>query len=126
MNRSDQPRFETAEYKDLGLPEHVCNPLIAALPEIMSRVRAFEALTKRPTFQREEINLAGHIRVHAINRMTPGLLRSPIVAHFTGTENLSDDQKQLLRQEPQNSSVQTNVEFNQRHVAETGSDFLCA
>ena len=70
MNRSDQARFKVAEYKDPGLPEYADNPLITALPEIMSRVRAFEALTKRPTFQREEINLAGHIRVHAINRMT--------------------------------------------------------
>ena len=126
MNRSDQPRFETAEYKDPGLPEYADNPLIAALPEIMSPVKVVEALTKRPTFQREEINLAGHIRVHAINRMTRDFFVPQVAAPCTGTENHSDDQKQLLRQEPQNSSVQTNVEFNQRHVAETGSDFLCA
>ena len=44
--------------------------MIAALPEIMSPVKVVEALTKRPTFQREEINLPGHIRVHAISRMT--------------------------------------------------------
>ena len=70
MNRSDQPKFKAAEYKDPGLPEYADNPLIAALPEIMSPVKAVEALTKRPTFRQEEINLAGHIRVHAINRMT--------------------------------------------------------
>ena len=70
MNRSDQPRFKTAEYKDPGLPEYADNPLIAALPEIMSPVKVVEALTKRPTFQRKEINLPGHIRVHAISRMT--------------------------------------------------------
>ena len=70
MNRSDQARFKVAEYKDPGLPEYADNPLIAALPEIMSREKAIEALTKRPTFQREEINLDGHIRVHAIDRLT--------------------------------------------------------
>ena len=70
MNRSDQARFNVAEYKDPGLPEYADNPLIAALPEIMSIEKAVGALTKRPIFQQEEINLAGHIRVHAINRMT--------------------------------------------------------
>ena len=40
MNRSDQARFKVAEYKDPGLPEYADNPLITALPEIMSRVRA--------------------------------------------------------------------------------------
>ena len=126
MSKADQPRFKTAEYKDPGLPEYADNPLVAALPEIMSPMKVVEKLKKRPTFQTEEINLAGHIRVHAISRMTRGLLRSPNAAPCTGTENLSDDQNQLLGQEPQNSSVQTKVEFNQRHVAETGSDFLCA
>ena len=70
MTRSAQPRFKTAEYKDPGLPEYADNPLIAALPEIMSPKKVAEELTKRPTFQPEEINLDGHIRVHAISRMT--------------------------------------------------------
>ena len=70
MSKSDQPIFKAAEYKDPGLPEYADNPLIAALPEIMSPVKVVEVLTKRPTFQRVEINLPGHIRVHAISRMT--------------------------------------------------------
>ena len=69
MTRSDQPRFKVAEYKDPGLPEYADNPLIAALPEIMSLQEAAEALRKRPTFRSEEVNLPGHIRAHAIIRL---------------------------------------------------------
>ncbi len=55
---------------DPGLPEYADNPLIAALPKIMSPVTVVDTLTKRPDFRLEENNLAGHIRIHAINRLT--------------------------------------------------------
>ena len=70
MNKSDQPRFKIAEYKDPGLPEYADNPLIAALPKIMSPAEVVEELFKRPDFHNEEIGLKGHIRVHAIARLT--------------------------------------------------------
>jgi hypothetical protein len=63
-------RFPEAEYKKTGLPEYDENPLIAALPEIMSPIEVAKALVKRPRFQPEEINLPCHIRTHAINRLT--------------------------------------------------------
>lgn len=63
-------RFPEAEYKDQGLPEYNENPLIAALPLIMSPIEVAKALVKRPGFQPEEINLPCHIRTHAINRLT--------------------------------------------------------
>lgn len=69
MSKLDQPRFKVAEYKDPGLPEYADNPLIAALPEIMSPAEVVGELTKRPGFKLEEINLDGHIRVHAISRL---------------------------------------------------------
>jgi len=63
-------RFPEAEYIEQGLPEYNENPLISALPAIMSPVEVAKALVKRPHFQPEELNLPCHIRVHAINRLT--------------------------------------------------------
>ncbi|MGH1461872.1 MAG: ATP-binding protein [Neptuniibacter sp.] len=63
-------RFPEAEYKEQGLPEYTENPLISALPAIMSPVEVAQELTKRPHFQPEELNLPCHIRTHAINRLT--------------------------------------------------------
>lgn len=63
-------RFPEAKYTKQGLPEYDDNPLISALPEIMSLKQVVGALHKRPTFNPEELNLPVHIRVHAINRLT--------------------------------------------------------
>jgi hypothetical protein len=70
MNKSGQPRFNVADYKDPGLPEYANNPLIAALPKILSPLEVVEQLTKRPEFNNEEIGLEGHIRIHAVARLT--------------------------------------------------------
>ncbi|WP_205664735.1 hypothetical protein [Alteromonas alba] len=61
-------RFPEAEYKKTGLPEYDENPLIAALPVIMSPIEVAKSLRKRPHFQPEEINLPCHIRTHAIRK----------------------------------------------------------
>ncbi len=70
MSDSANPRFKEAVYKDPGLPEYAENPLIAALPYIMSPKKAANELATLPRFQAEEINLSGEIRVHAISRLT--------------------------------------------------------
>ena len=70
MTNTKITRFPEAEYKETGLPEYDENPLIAALPVIMSPIEVAKALVKRPHFQPEEINLPCHIRIHAINRLT--------------------------------------------------------
>jgi hypothetical protein len=70
MNESDTHRFPEAVYKDQGLPEYTENPLISALPFIMSPVEVAAKLDKRPNFKSEELNLKCHIRTHAINRLT--------------------------------------------------------
>lgn len=62
-------RFPEAEYKDQGLPEYSENPLISALPFIMSPMDVAQSLDKKPVFQLEEVNLPCHIRTHAINRL---------------------------------------------------------
>mgnify|MGYP000206321859 CR=1 FL=1 len=69
MSDSKVTRFPEAEYKEQGLPEYTENPLISALPVIMSPVEVAQALVKRPHFQPEELNLPCHIRTHAINRL---------------------------------------------------------
>jgi len=70
MTEDGQSRFPIARYQDPGLPEYADNPLIAALPEIMSPAQVASKLKKVPTFKQEEIIFPGHIRVHAINRLT--------------------------------------------------------
>ena len=70
MTNSKVTRFPEAEYKEQGLSEYNDNPLIAALPLIMSPIEVAKALVKRPIFQPEEISLPCHIRTHAINRLT--------------------------------------------------------
>ena len=69
-NSADQSYFKTAEYIDPGLPEYADNPMIAALPPINSVNDVVEMLDKRPKFNDKEINLKGHVRVHAISRLT--------------------------------------------------------
>lgn len=70
MTESVRGRFPIAEYQDPGLQEYAENPLIAALPMIMSPVDTVATLKRTPTFNDEEKALPGHIRVHAINRLT--------------------------------------------------------
>ena len=112
MNRSDQARFKAAEYKDPGLPEYADNPLIAALPEIMSREKAIEALTKRPTFQREEINLDGHIRVHAIDRLTRDFF-VPQVRHIELVRKISQMiRKSYLGRNPKTAAFKRKLNAN--------------
>jgi len=70
MTNSQDTRFPEAEYKAQGLPEYSENPLISALPLIMSPIEVAKALSKRPHYQPEGLNLPCHIRTHAINRLT--------------------------------------------------------
>ena len=70
MSKSIETRFPEAEYKDQGLPEYNENPLISALPIIMSPIEVAKTLIRRPRYQPEELNLPCHIRTHAINRLT--------------------------------------------------------
>ena len=70
MNEFHSPRFPEAVYKNQGLSEYTENPLISALPLIMSPVEVAKTLIRRPRFQSEELNLPCHIRTHAINRLT--------------------------------------------------------
>lgn len=69
MTDRNSPRFKEATYIDPGLSEYKENPLIAALPPIMSPAEVASGLSILPAFKREEVNLPGHIRAHAISRL---------------------------------------------------------
>jgi len=70
MNNFNSTRYPEAKYKEQGLPEYNDNPLIAALPVIMSPVDVAKTLRRRPRYNQDELNLESHIRTHAINRLT--------------------------------------------------------
>jgi len=62
--------YPEADYKDQGLPEYNENPLIAALPLIMSPTDVAKTLTKRPRYNKVELCLPLEIRAKAIDRLT--------------------------------------------------------
>ena len=84
-----QSYFKEAKYIDPGLPEYADNPLIAALPSIQSVNEVAALLSKRPKFDNKEIGLKGHIRVHAISRLTRDLFAEAILAEIQKLPRLS-------------------------------------
>jgi hypothetical protein len=86
------PRFKEAEYKDPGLAEYAENPLIAALPHIMSPKDVVKELSKVPKISSAEVNLPGSVRVHAISRLTRDFF-VPQTTHLVLEQKIS----QLIR-----------------------------
>lgn len=58
-----------AIYKEQAIEEYKDNPLIEALPELKSTEQVITSLANYPYFNKEEINLEKHIRVHIIQRI---------------------------------------------------------
>ena len=88
MNNYNDTRYPEADYKNQGLPEYNDNPLIAALPMIMSPVDVAKKLRKRPDYHSAELNLESHIRTHAINRLTRAFF-VPQTNHIVVEQKLS-------------------------------------
>ncbi|KAB2499793.1 ATP-binding protein [Bacillus cereus] len=59
-----------AHYQTQELVEYQGNPLIEALPSILSYGEAFEQLSFLPNFHEKERNLSDHHRYHALLRLT--------------------------------------------------------
>ncbi len=55
MSSFDGPKFKEAVYIESELEEYADNPLISALPPIMSPIEVVQQLSRRPTFKKEEI-----------------------------------------------------------------------
>lgn len=57
----------TAEYLEQVLPEYQKNPLIEALPDVMSDDDTIAALTTLPTYSEEERHLDARYRIHCLS-----------------------------------------------------------
>lgn len=71
---------QVAEYKKQDVIDFQGNPLIEALPPILSPEEAFEALSYYPEFDEKERLLPTHIRYHAIPRLTRFF--QPVMQHL--------------------------------------------
>lgn len=63
-------RAAVAKYKDHKLPEYNSNPMIQALPPILSRAEFTEFVTRYPDFAPEEREFDEHYRFHCIERLS--------------------------------------------------------
>lgn len=70
MENASPPVFPEANYCHQELKEYSDNPLISALPPILSPKEAVNLLKRSPDFDERERNLGGHIRSHAIARIS--------------------------------------------------------
>lgn len=59
-----------AKYRDQKLPEYNINPLIQALPPILSAEEFVEKVMKLPDFSLAERELDAHYRFHCIERLS--------------------------------------------------------
>lgn len=80
--------FPLAQYIDPGIPEYADNPLVAALPAIMDPASAANLFTKKPSFCVSELNLPGHIRIHAISRLVNNFF-VPLTTHIVLEQKIS-------------------------------------
>src|SRR5215213_1844563 len=83
---------EIAEYNDLPLVEYKGNPLIEALPAILSKDQFVEAVSEYPAFDKSEKRLDSWVRLHCVER----LLRffQPLERHIDLEQKIS----RVLRQ----------------------------
>lgn len=58
-----------ADYLEQVVPDYKGNPLIEALPPILSAARAMRSLTEEPTFHEGERELDAEYRIHCVKRL---------------------------------------------------------
>ena len=58
-----------ADYMEQVLPEYSGNPLIEALPDIMSAEETLSCLTRTPAYNQGERNLEAKYRIHCLSRL---------------------------------------------------------
>ena len=78
-----------AIYREISDPEYKGNPLIEALPEVLSSDALQPILTQRPTFTENERQLPEHFRRHAIARLLYDFFE-PFDRHYELEESISD------------------------------------
>ncbi|NME07802.1 ATP-binding protein [Psychrobacillus sp. BL-248-WT-3] len=80
MNNSFSDNILEADYKEQEVMDFQGNPLIEALPPILSPEEAYEALSYLPPFDESEIYLPTHVRYHAIPRINQFF--QPVMQHL--------------------------------------------
>ena len=73
-------RGQSAIYQETLIAEYNDNPLIEALPPILSELRAAEAIASYPKMNERERELPAEIRLHCIGRL--GTLIQPLPIHL--------------------------------------------
>jgi hypothetical protein len=63
-----------ARYIDQELPEYNANPLIQALPPILSAEEFIDKVTRTPDFDDQQTKLEAHYRFHCIERLSRYLI----------------------------------------------------
>lgn len=77
-----------ADYKKQEINDFQGNPLIEALPPILSPEQAYDALSYFPAYDENEINLPSHIRYHAIPRINRFF--QPVMLHLDLEQRFSN------------------------------------
>ena len=72
---------KTAEYLEQVLPEYRGNPLIEALPDILSSEEAMHLLRRRAMYDEAERSLAAKYRMHCLGRLAHEYYQ-PLPQHF--------------------------------------------
>lgn len=83
--------YTSADYKKCGLPEFDCNPLISALPPVLTDEEAVLALSRRPMYDPGVRSLPAHLRQHAVNAILH--LFQPLSQHI----DLEDKFSRMIR-----------------------------
>lgn len=73
-------RIEQANYQDPQIPNYRGNPLIEALPTILTQDETAERLAKYPDYNKEQISLPAHLRLHLIQDALQFF--APLPVHF--------------------------------------------
>ncbi|WP_163836302.1 ATP-binding protein [Spartinivicinus ruber] len=123
MNNDHQDfKIPEADYINPGLAEYADNPLISALPPIMNTASVVKLLSKRPVFQESEKNLPGHIRVHAIARLTKDFFE-PLSSHIVLERKLSILIRQgYLGRNPKHASFKKHLNNGYQRIVEKDLD----
>ena len=67
---SNKVEAPVAVYRDHGIPEYNANPMIQALPRMMTEKEFLSCVTVMPNFAPEENFLQPHLRIHCIERLS--------------------------------------------------------
>ncbi len=78
----DDIRREDANYRDVALPDYAGNPLIEALPEILSAEESMTQLGHPIKYSKAEREIPPHLRQHCVKRLENLVIALPLHVRF--------------------------------------------